>query len=234
MKKYLLLCIITATTALTSCQKETSLDTYNPNDPGNTNGGNGNGSGTDSTGSNTGNNASLLGTWTFMGMQSKLVADVNASSQGSTIRYVTTTEYSTTNNGGTVTFTADKVTTKDMVYTAKAESKAKIYVSGMDPQEISFPFEYTAPASGGTSSYKAVSADSLYMSGGGLVSVNVPDNSGQNGSYVTQGAGYKYKISGTTLTLTLNTSITPTIPPVQGMTYIAKNTMNIVMTFKKQ
>jgi hypothetical protein len=240
MKKYLLLCAIAVTAALTSCQKETSIDTYNPNDPGNTGGSNGgsngggNGSGTDTTSTvNPGSISSLLGTWNFTGMKAKLVADVNMTTQGITTRTVTTTEYTSTDNSGTMSFTADKATTDNIIYSVKTVSKAKIYMTGMDPMDYDFDFVYTAPTTSGSNAYKAVNSDSLYFPGGSLVSVNVPDNSGQNGSYVTQAAGYKYKIMGNVLTLTLNTNMAPSMPAVPGVTYTSSNLINISMTFKK-
>ncbi|GGH60761.1 uncharacterized protein YdeI (BOF family) [Filimonas zeae] len=240
MKKYLLLCVMAVITALTSCQKETSIDTYNPNETGNNGGsngggnGNGNGSGTDTTKpGNPGNTSSLIGTWIFTGMQAKLVSDMTMSVQGMGTRSVTTTEYTTTDNSGTITFTTDKATTKDIVYSVSTTSKAKIYVTGMETQDYSFPFAYTASASSGSNNYRTVNSDSLYFPGGGLVSVDVPNNTGQNGTYPTQAAGYKYKITGNTLTLSLNTNIKPDMPPMEGVTYNGNNHVNIVMSFKK-
>lgn len=228
MKKYLILCLLIAFTTFNACQKETSFDTASPDTgSGGTNNGGSNGSGSDTTTTAT----SLIGTWNFTGMQSKLVSDMNVTASGISTRAVTTTEYTTTGNSGTLTFTSDKATTKDFAYTVNSTSKVKVYMSGVLFQETSMPFSYSTGNTNGSSNYKAIGSDSIYMPAGGLVSM--PDNSGYNGTMPTIAAGYKYKIEGKKLTMTLNTNVVPSYPAQQGMTMTGNSAINMTMTFQK-
>lgn len=227
MKKCLIIGLLSATAVFTSCQKETSFDTISP-ESGTGGGGNngGNGGGTDSTGTAT----SLIGTWTFTGMKAKLVSDLSVTESGFSVRSVTTTEYTTTNNSGTFTFTADKASTKDLTYTVNTTSKVKMYMDGTT-QEAEMPFAYTAPKSSSTGAYKAIGADSIYMPAGGAITM--PDNSGYNGTVPTVAAGYKYKIEGKKMTMTLNTNYKPSFPSVPNTTINGNSSINLTMTFQK-
>ena len=110
---------------------------------------------------------------------------------------VTTSDYTTINNGGTVVFNNGSLTATGLTYTVDAQAKTIYYEDGQILDSSSYPFTFTLPSSNSVGQYKIISSDSIYFPQGGLTAPVDGSNSYQG----TAGGG-QYKLSGKILTIT--------------------------------
>ncbi|RTL58910.1 MAG: hypothetical protein EKK37_11360 [Sphingobacteriales bacterium] len=159
-----------------SCTKEQSVDSSA--------GGNGG-----STGA-----GAIAGTWNFAGLSANTKSDVSETDSTDIIRAVTTADYSTTNNKGTVTFGTNTFTGTGIGYDLSTTAFVKFYTNGVLEDSLQMPFSFTLPPATSSGTYKLVGKDSLYFTGG-FISIGLD-------SMETKPIGYKYVIAGNKLTLT--------------------------------
>lgn len=112
---------------------------------------------------------------------------------------VTISEYSTTDNTGTVSFNGDVLTAQNVTYVVNTQAKVYVYDGSDLLDSSSYPFTYTIPPLNSVGQYKIVGADSIYFPQGGLRSTI-----GGTGSYQTMASGGHYSFSGNLLTITQN------------------------------
>jgi hypothetical protein len=162
MKNFLpFIAAIIVAVSFASCQKEVSFEVSSP-----TNNNNGNNSG-GPDGTQTGTTPSdITGEWEFVKAYIKTKATVSVSMGGQSAKDVTTTEYTTTDNHGTMTIGTDKMTTKDVGYSASTMLYLQMYENNKLMSIDSLPFNFTMPNSSGESPYKRVNADSVYFESG--------------------------------------------------------------------
>lgn len=112
---------------------------------------------------------------------------------------VTISEYSTTDNTGTISFSEGVLSTQDVTYVVNTQAKVYVYDGSDLLDSLSFPFNYTIPPLNSVLQYKIIGADSIYLTQGGLTSTI-----GGTGSYQTMASGGHYSFSGNLLTITQN------------------------------
>jgi len=139
---------------ITSCQKEISADTLGNSGNGNGNGGNG--------GNNTNN---IQGDYDFVGMVAHTNSVVTASQLGQTLKSVTTSDYVTENNAGTVKINANQFITTNMAFDIDTLMHNTTYINGVSQGTIDMPFVQTYPPTSSTASYVRNSADSITVTG---------------------------------------------------------------------
>lgn len=166
------------------CQKELSID------------GLGGGSGA-------GGNSALIGAWKFLELSAKTESDVLVTDGADTERAITTSQYTTMNNKGTVTFDATKMISSGIGYDIDADAKTYLYANGMLLDSLDFPFAVSIPSSSGEAKYKAIGSDSLYFETGFF---SVPGTNPQ----ASLPSGTKYTIVGNILTMNTNSVATKT------------------------
>jgi hypothetical protein len=136
---------------LFSCSKDDKSDT-NPNtDPGK-----------DSIPTVNAEQKKLLGTWTFV----NLVAETNTTLTIENEKSVTITNYTTLENTGVITITADSLNTDNFGYKVNTWTFNAYYVDNMVEDTFSLPFQFTAEKYSSKSKYKWISKDSLYGESG--------------------------------------------------------------------
>jgi len=185
-----LLPVITIVCILASCQKEIDF-----NDPGNP-GGNGNGGG-----NNTNN---IVGDYDFVGMTAHTTSIVSVTQLGQNLKTVTTSDYNTLNNSGTVKITANQVISTNNAYSIDTIMNSKTYIDNVLFDDSDFPFVVSSPPTSATSTYVRNSADSITMTG----PMGFPDPSGNTG---TGTVGSKLSWHGDTLYMKVATTFTQTI-----------------------
>lgn len=176
---------------LASCQKEISIGL----------GSQGNGGGTG------GNNTSIIGNWNFVGMVAHTNSTVSVTAGGDQLKTITTSDYITENNVGTVQITASQFITNGMAYSIDTTMNVKTYLNGVLFDDMDMPFVMSAPATSSTSPYTRINNDSLTVTG----AFGVPDPSG---STPTGPVGIRIGWSGDTLLLKVASSFTQTV--IQG------------------
>lgn len=182
MKNIWILALVTL--AFGSCQKESSVDSTSGS------------GGTGGTGGGT--TGSIIGTWKFVNAINDATATVIMDDGTDIIKTVSLTKYTTENNKGTVTFTADKMIYKDLSYSVNFTTKGYFYVNADLVDSVEAPFTFTLPAYNAETPYTRIGADSLVITGGSL---SVP--SGGSGGQ-TQTQGFKYRFEGNKLILYAN------------------------------
>ncbi len=160
-----------------SCQKEISVDS--------TSGSGGSGGGGSTSGS-------IIGTWKFVNAVNDATATVIMDDGTDIIKTVSLTKYTTENNKGTITFTADKMIYKDLSYSIASTTKGYFYVNADLIDSIEAPFNFSLPTYSAEVPYTKVGADSLYFPGG---SMSIPSG----GTAQSQPQGMKYRFEGNKL-----------------------------------
>jgi hypothetical protein len=136
----------------------------------------------------------LDGNWTFTSMQ---VQDSSSDhyNDGNDELTTSTLYYTTKNNKGSVTISGGTMAYQGLSYSVDTVMSIKSYTDGTMTDELSSPFTFTLPSTSAASTFKIVGTDSIYFPSGGLVSIG-------GMTTTTTGAGYKYVLSGNTLTMT--------------------------------
>ena len=200
---------------LVSCQKEISFDN-------NGGSGNGNGNGNGNGGNNTNN---IVGDYDFVGMTAHTVSSVTISQAGQTVKTVTTSDYNTGDNTGTIKITATQMIGTGVGYSVDTMVNNKTYLNGLLVDDSDVPFTFSTPPTSSTSSYVRNSSDSITMQGG----LGLPDPSGNPPA---GNVGAKLSWHGDTLYLKVATSFTQNITQ-GGIPATLTGTVNGISKLKK-
>jgi hypothetical protein len=146
MKKMRLLLLIPVLTAfIISCQKEADLQNDGPG----------------STGTGGNNNRDIVGDYDFVGIDGDTKASVVIASPFGDAKTVTSAKYTSTNNSGTVKFTADKLIYTNIAYSVNTTAHTQIFLGNTLLSEEDEPYTEDSPADSGEESYVKNNNDSL-------------------------------------------------------------------------
>lgn len=140
--------------------------------------------------------ASLSGTWNFVGLVAQTSATVDQVYGGDDYKDVTVSNYTTTNNGGTITFNGGVATETNLTYEANFTALESTYFDGQLINSTSSPFDITIPATSGSTKYQQIGSDSLYFAAGGIFTM------GPTAGTQTPSQGSTFTIHGDTLAMT--------------------------------
>ncbi|MFT3825304.1 MAG: hypothetical protein QM731_15405 [Chitinophagaceae bacterium] len=219
MKRFFpLLSVLFITLSIISCSKEISIETT----------GNGSGSGSgNGTGSGTGTNSTdIIGDWIFVKMYAKTKSTVEYSDGGDSYKTITNSEYTTTDNTGTVKITDSKLTSTGVGYSMSTTASADMYLNNTFLTSASLPVSYIAPPGNSDAPYKKINADSIYFTSGGFIDMG-------SGAVASNPVGARVKLDQDVLTLTMPISQTIT-QTVSGITQKIKAEGTVVTTLKRQ
>ena len=147
--------------------------------------------------SGTGNSGnSLTGSWNLIEIVAHTSSSVDQNYGGDDYKDVTVSDYTTTNNGGTIAFTGSVANTTGITYEASFIAVDSSYMDGQLIGTFSAPYDLTIPASSGSSKYQQIGSDSLYFPAGGAFTV------GTSGGTQTTPVGSRFTIHGDTLAIT--------------------------------
>jgi hypothetical protein len=177
------------------------------------------------SGGNSGSNP-LTGNWNFVSITSNAKVSASETLGPFTTQIVEITDFTTKNNAGAFTFTADSVATVGLGYTIDTTYTAITTVGGVSDTTVT-PFTTTVTPASSTAAYQLVGQDSIYFPGSTPFSVGV-----SNGPTVKIN-GAHYAISGNTLTLTstINQTANETF---NGITAPATTTAKSTIILTKQ
>ena len=171
------------------------------------------------------NSSKIAGNWSFNGIHANTFSSAMDVEGG--IRYTTetTSEYTTSLNGGTVNITGNTMTGTGITYAAEMN----IFVTDYEGTTIIDTFSTTAPfnisPTNSTSTFEIIGTDSIhYTSANGL---------GSGGAGMLPANGSKFSISGDILTLTSNV-VQDKIFDTLGVTITQHETATVVNTLRKQ
>ena len=138
----------------------------------------------------------LTGTWNLIDIVAQTRSAVDQSYGGDDYLDVTISDYTTTNNAGTIAFSGGVATTSNLTYEASFTAVDSSYMDGQLVGAFSVPYNLTIPATSGSSKYQLIGSDSLYFPAGGVFSM------GTSGGTQTTPVGSRFTIHGDTLAIT--------------------------------
>jgi hypothetical protein len=181
----------------TACEKEVDYATDNTSGTGGTGGNGGTG--------NTNSTSNIEGEYDFVGMTAHTVSSITVEASGSEIRAVTTSDYVTRENTGTMKITSDQFISTNLAYSIDTVVNVKTYLDNVLFDDSDVPYAQSAPPSSTTTPYVRNSADSITATG----AMGIPSD--PSGAIPTGQAGFKLSWSGDTLLLKLNTSFNQSV-----------------------
>jgi|GEM_PF-673669 len=168
-----------------SCQKETSKE------------GGGGGAPTDTTGNSGGDTSNTeRGNWKFVSFHVTILQTNEYTQDTNEIKTITTTEYTTENNSGTISFNGSTMTTNAVTFSINTTANTLVYVDDVFADSLNFPITTTLTPQTTSADYKKIGADSLYFQSGGLIDI------GTGWALPPIPLGYKLQLNGTTMTIT--------------------------------
>lgn len=182
--------VVMALSTLLACQKEVSFQNQ-----GNNSGG-------------SGSTASIEGNYDYKGSTAFTKSTVVTGIGPAQEKAVTTSNYTSLNNTGTVQITSNKFISSNIAYSINSVAFAEFYIGGILIDTISAPFVFDLPATSGTSDYRKIGTDSLYFDGG--FAGSGPTGGTGGGATGSIPTGAKFRWSGDTLILNMNFSMSTT------------------------
>ena len=177
----------------------------------------------DNNSSNT--SAAIEGTYKFKSISAKTNATITGSLGD---KAITTSDYTTTGNAGTVVFSNGNLSATGLTYSVDTDAEVYLYDGTTLLDSTSFPFTFTLPPSNSTGTYKLVGADSIYFPQGGVTAA--VDG---NGNYVSGPSGGRYSFNGTLLTITQSGMKDSTFDD-SGETYNSVESVSASIVMEKQ
>jgi hypothetical protein len=136
----------------------------------------------------------LTGTWNFVDLSSN--ANLTATESGLiSAQLIDITDFTTIDNSGTITFTADSMAGSGIGYTIDTTYTTYTYVAGTG-DTVTTPYTTTISPTSSSTSYQLIGSDSIYFGSGTPFSVSLYAGD------TVKIEGAHFSISGTTLTLT--------------------------------
>ena len=188
------------------CQKEINFDTD---------------SGTTATAN------SIAGIWKFISLEGNTQATTEYTDNDTDYKSITSSNYLTKNNTGTITFNSDSTYVgTDLSYNLSFTANGYIYKNGVLADSTSLPIQYPYDSSGGAGKYVLIGSDSIYFSEGFISSQAL-------GTTSATPSGGKYSLSGNTLSIT-QTVYNKTTTGTPDKPYYATDSGKFVITLQKQ
>ncbi len=167
----------------------------------------------------------LNGSWSFNGFHAKTLSSAQDTEAGIVFKTVTTSDYTTTNNAGTVNFAGTTMTGTGVAYSADMGIFVTDYEDGAIVDTFSTDLPITIPSTNSTTTFEVIGSDSIHFTSASLL------GSAGNGSPASNGA--KFTVAGDLLTLTSNVIVDRIIDTL-GTVITQHETASVVTTLKKQ
>ena len=168
----------------------------------------------------------LAGTWAFTGMHATTSATSLDSGNGFSSKDITTSDYQTTANGGTVTISGNNMTGTGITYAANIIAFSTEYQDGILIDTFSNSIPFTVPATNTSSTFEVIGKDSIHYTGANIF--------GSTGSGAPAASGSKFSVSGNILTLTSVVSRDTVSIVGTGETLTQHETATVISTLQKQ
>jgi len=186
----LLTAFITVIVVLASCQKEVSNESGPPVKDSTTTTSPGDSTHSDST-------TTEVGTWKFISLHTTFNQTTTYSQGGLSVKGITTADFVTTNNSGTIKFDGSKMISTGISLSINTTANTNLYLNGVQGNAIPIPIDTSFAAQNDTASYQKIGTDSLYLQSGGFFGL------GAGGLIPTSAVGCKLKFNGNTMTMTV-------------------------------
>jgi hypothetical protein len=168
--------------------------------------------------------AALAGTWSFNGIHAKTSSSAMDVEGGIQYTTVTTSEYLTTLNAGTIRISGNTMTGTGITYAATINSLVTDYEGTSIIDSFSTSMPVNLPPTNSTSTFEVIGTDSIHYTSPGL-----PGTGGSG----TPATGSKFSIEGDILTLT-SYVVQDKVFDTLGVAITQHEAAFVVTTLKKQ
>ncbi len=144
------------------------------------------------------NTAGLEGTYTFKSLSAQTTSTLTGSYGD---KVITTSDYTTSNNQGTVVFNSSSLSATGLAYSVNSLATYYLYDGTDLIDSSSYPITFTLPPTSSTSQYQLIGTDSIYFPQGSATS-STPGG----GTTATLPSGGRYSWNGNVLTIKQNVS----------------------------
>lgn len=110
-----------------------------------------------------------VGTWKFVSLTGKIAQTAEFSESGASVKAVSSSNFTSTNNDGTVTFDNSTMTANAITLAVNTTATTSIYINGVLFDTEQTPFNQTLPPQNASSNYTKIGADSLHFQDGGFL-----------------------------------------------------------------
>lgn len=169
------------------------------------------------------NTAELSGNWNFLGFQAETSSTATDDESGDIFTDVTTSAYTTIENGGTVNISGFTMTGNGITYGAVDTTLLMEYENNVFQDSMTTTLNFSIPPTNSVSTFELIGSDSIHFTSQGLIATGSGPAS----------TGAKYSISGNILTMTSNVVVDKIIDTL-GETIHQHETAKVVTTLQKQ
>jgi hypothetical protein len=166
----------------------------------------------------------LTGNWTFNGLHVKTYSSAMDIEAGIMYTTVTTSEYTTTSNGGTVGISGNTMTGTGITYDANMNLFVTDYEGTNITDTFSTTMPFNLPPTNSTSTFEVIGNDSIHYTSSNLLATG--------GSGLPPVTGSKFSIEGDILTMISNV-VRDKVSDTLGVTITQHETATIVTTLQK-
>ena len=174
-----------------------------------------------------GNVTTEVGTWKFISVQGTGSQTAEFSQAGVALKAVSASNFTSQDNGGTLTFDNSKMTATGITLSVHTNATTYVYQGTTILDSLQTPLNQTVPAQNATSDYKKIGTDSLYFANGGFLDVLT------GGLLPNAPNGCKVAFNGNTMKMTIVYD-TVTTQDYQGIPAKVTMHMVLVVTLQKQ
>lgn len=171
------------------------------------------------------NSSSLSGDWAFQGFNAATSSTDIDNEGGEIFKTITTSNYTTGSNGGTVNISGNTMTGTGITYSANMLVFVSDYDDNVLDDTLSTYLPINIPATNSVSTFEVIGSDSIHYTSASMF------GSGGNGSPASDGA--KFSISGDILTLTSSVTLDKTIDTL-GETIMQHETATVIATLQRK
>jgi hypothetical protein len=175
---------------------------------------------------NSTNSSALSGSWTFMGMHAITSATAIDKGAGFNTKVITTSDYTTTGNAGTMAISGNTMTGTGITYSSNIIMFATEYEDDVLQDTFSTALPFTIPPTNSISGFEVIGKDSIHYTGTSLL--------GSGGSGMPTATGAKFSIAGNILTLTSYVVQDKAVDEGSGETLTQHETATVISTLQKQ
>ena len=174
-------------------------------------------------------NTVLAGNWTFLTLTAHTQASSQYTDAGILLKDVFSSDYASTNNTGSLLFFKDSMNSSNIAYTVSTEVFDSSFENQSAVYTFSSPFAFVFQPVNLGSPFNLAGSDSIAFPGGCFIGAqNLPNGFGQ-----IVPTGFRYKISGSLLTLTSNIT-KDTVEMISGNTTALHENASFAIELIKQ
>jgi hypothetical protein len=168
-----------------------------------------------------------VGTWKFISVQGTGSQTAEFTQAGVAVKAVSSSNFTSQDNGGTVTFDNSKMTATNITLSVHTNATTDVYQGTTIINSFQTPLDQTVPPQSSTSDYTKIGTDSLHFANGGFLDVLT------GGLLPNAPSGCKVAFSGNTMKMTIVYD-TVTTQDYQGVPAKMTIHMVLVVTLQKQ